>query len=151
MGGDFPTHRGFSLSIRLLAAILRTERSMAGAATGVKHFGLHVATSPHRIAADCCGRFLRALKETLRRAARSRVGALMTPLRPILLIVISLAGCGGGETKTCAAGEACGGDIAAGRYEITSFCAAIQGPLISEGCAFPITVRSEEHTSELQS
>lgn len=68
----------------------------------------------------------------------------MCPLRsipPILLFVISLGACGGGEeSKICAAGEACGGAITAGRYEITSFCAAIQGPVMAEGCASPLTV-----------
>jgi len=67
----------------------------------------------------------------------------MTSFRPFpmtLLLALSAGACGDGETRTCATGEACGGAITAGRYQITSFCAAIQGPLMADGCSSPISI-----------
>lgn len=54
----------------------------------------------------------------------------------------ALGGCGGGDGAggSCVVGAACGGEIAAGRYKVTSFCAHLSEPLKVPDCDVGITV-----------
>jgi hypothetical protein len=54
------------------------------------------------------------------------------------LALAALAGCGG-DGKSCVGGAACGGTIAAGRYKISSFCAA-GGTQMVQGCSAGISL-----------
>lgn len=55
------------------------------------------------------------------------------------LALAGLAGCGGGD-KSCVGGAACGGTIAPGRYKISSFCAAVSGTQMVQGCSAGISI-----------
>jgi hypothetical protein len=61
---------------------------------------------------------------------------------PVLLALSLLASCGGGDGQTCATPAACGGEIAPGRYKITSYCASVNGTIKSEFCPAGIAVNS---------
>jgi hypothetical protein len=56
-----------------------------------------------------------------------------------LLVMLGAVSCGGSDQKSCAGGAACGGDIAAGKYKISSFCAS-GGLLKVMGCDAGINV-----------
>lgn len=67
------------------------------------------------------------------------------PFLPLAVLTLgaALVSCGGGSSSNpaCAGGTACGGEIAAGRYKISSFCIP-SGSMPVEGCAAGVTVNT---------